>query len=695
MPGYPPQYQGQMGYPPGYPYGQYPPGYYPQQPYANSFSFEEGGGQPQGQEATAGDEKAVVVRSRSRRGSWLPLLFTLLIMTAVLVPTIYFGWPLVKDAINNPGRGKQVVAVRKPTENNKSTPSTGGGEPNKSGNTGTPTTGGTTTTPKKGEQPKAVEPVAKRSDGIFPRRALLISVENYLLLNPVHYGADSERVINYPGSSTGVLFEAFQNRPFNVHADQITELSDGLRENQKNPLRKARAPLKDVVEETLADFCKTSRPQDRIIILFAGHAVEIEKEAYLIPIEGNKDDAKTLIPLAWVYEQLKKSPARQKLLILDVNRHPTSRGYERPGTGEMSEGFDTIVQNPPPGVQVWTSCVKGQQSIELNRGSAFLQALCGVLAKGIVGISEPEHPLPLDKLVPEVNQRLKELLGAKVEQVSRLVGVSPEGQPYDPSVPMPPRLAIAVPESLKDAAPPQLVQSILDELNIIPPVRGESQALRPSHLPPFSSKLLEEYETDQKFANFDQLRAQVMKDAEKYPLRAAVVEAIEDLRKSNSFTFTESLFSPGGATLDPKVKAKFLETQKEPGKVIFGLENSLAKLVEVEDKRDEEKSKRWQVTFDYAKARLQSRLVYIYEYNYQIGQIRADNLPQLEPQDRGWRLGSNKKVAVTESKVKSMVKDIGKSWKRIAEEHAGTPWAMLAVRENLTSLGLQWLPLRE
>ena len=64
---------------------------------------------------------------------------------------------------------------------------------------------------------------------------------------------------------------------------------------------------------------------DRVLILFAGHAVEIEKEAYLIPYEGNKDEAKTLISLSWVYNQLAKSKARQKILVIDAFRNPPAR----------------------------------------------------------------------------------------------------------------------------------------------------------------------------------------------------------------------------------------------------------------------------------------------------------------------------------------------------------------------------------
>ena len=197
---------------------------------------------------------------------------------------------------------------------------------------------------KKNKGPKTIVP------GAFPRRALLINVNNYLFANSLHYG--SKREGKYPGSSTSALADQFNRPPFNIPATQIIELSDGARTPQPT--------LKPVIESTIADFLDTSRDQDRIVILFAGHGVEIEKEAYLVPLEGDLTDPKTLIPLQWVYDKMAKCPAWQKILILDVFRYPPARGYELPAPAEMGEVFDAKLQNPPAGVQVWSACVKGQ-----------------------------------------------------------------------------------------------------------------------------------------------------------------------------------------------------------------------------------------------------------------------------------------------------------------------------------------------
>ncbi len=37
--------------------------------------------------------------------------------------------------------------------------------------------------------------------------------------------------------------------------------------------------------------------QDRMMVVFVGHAIDIDKEAFLIPIDGQKEEKETLIPL--------------------------------------------------------------------------------------------------------------------------------------------------------------------------------------------------------------------------------------------------------------------------------------------------------------------------------------------------------------------------------------------------------------
>jgi hypothetical protein len=576
---------------------------------------------------------------------------------------------------HNNGGGNQAENTDKPPIKNNQ-PNNGGSTdkepPRKKPNNNNP-----------GSKPKA-------NKELFPRAALLINVNNYWVLNPVHYG--SSQSAGYPGSSTSVLANRLANAPMYFPATRVVELSDSA----TTPM----IPQKAVIEDAIADFCESARAQDRVVILFAGHAVEIEKEAYLIPYEGNKDDAKTLISLTWVYSQLAKSKARQKILVIDAFRNPPARGFELPGTGAMSEDFDAKLQNPPPGVQVWSACVKDQQSLEFEGGSFFLQCLSNALQERLGGFADPNEPIPVETLFAKVNQRMKDLLSqTKFEQTSRLSGKEAgDGAAYDPNEPLPPPIALKPPMAATgdDKAGAALVNNILGEIKQIPPMKASLKAymntLKAETMPPFPKKVMDFYTADYK--SWSELETK-LKDKDyraKHPLRHAVFQAKAALDKAEALNLRDRQPSP----INDATKKSYMAEQLEIGKLIYDLEEeALVAMKEVAEKGDMDESKRWQANFDYTFARLQSRLIYIHEYNYFLADIRADRLPALEGDQSLWRIGFKTKLSTNESKVKNMAKEVGRLWKKIADEHPNTPWALLAQRESLYAMGLEWRPSRD
>lgn len=533
------------------------------------------------------------------------------------------------------------------------------------------------------------DPVKTVASGAFPRRALIINVSNYLLLNPLHYGSPEERA--FPGSSGAVLARRLSLPPFNVPANQIFELSDGA--------AKATAVVKPVIETMIMDFCDTSREQDRIMVLFTGHAVNHEKKCYLIPVEGHKDKAETLVPLDWVMEQLAKCKARQKVLVLDVFRFPPARGEELPGTGAMTEEFEAALLNPPAGVQVWWSASKDQQSIEFEGGSVFLQALSHTLKEwnapgklGGAGFAQPQEPLPIEDMLPRVNQRLKELLSVqKLEQVSRLSGKEAEGgKAYDAAEPVAQAIAPKQPNIGAAAAGKAIVENILGEINLAPPAKATLRPIQFANLPIFKSAVLENYKSD--YTSLAELKAQLKRDKDKYPLRAAIMETVEGMNKDLNIVSRERVTSP----INDGVKKQILAEQDKPGLMIFELTQKLTALKELQDKRDTEPSKRWQAHYDYTMARLQARIVYIYEYNYVLANVRTDSLPELDTKiHNGWRIGSRDKIGVPATEAKDMAKNVKKLWKKIQDEYPDTPWALMAARESMVALGMEWRASRD
>lgn len=547
----------------------------------------------------------------------------------------------------------------------------------------------------------------------FPRRALLISVNNYLFYNTVHYGSVVDPSIKYPGSSTGVLRDRFTRPPMNFPATQVIELSDGIPPEAKAV--KAHSTQKSVLETTIKDFVDSSRAQDRIVVLFAGHAAAVDDKAYLVPIDGNLKNADSLVPLQWVYDQLAACKAQQKILILDVFRFSPSRGSELAVTGDgdegtMPEAFDKALLNPPAGVQVWSACSKHpdkedkekmayQNSVELDGGSAFLQALCKSLMKG-EGISDPTQPIDLEPRVKEVNEILADLLkGEKGRvQVSRLTGVASQqvvAYNREEALPLPMALKPPTAPAGGDLATPAQVNSILEFFRDLPPVRetraGERNLLQSSRLPAFAAKSLDSYKPDG-YKDLVELRSRYNANKENFakdfPLRAAVLDALEALAESNKIKMYEVQRSP----VNPMRKAEVEKEQRVLGESTFKLEQVLAALKAAGEERDKETSRRWQANYDYTLARMQSRLVYLIEYNYVLAAVRRDEMPELTGGQDGWRIGTGKKITVNERKAKDIAKDTKKIWDRILKQYPDTPWSLLATREREMSLGLEWRP---
>jgi hypothetical protein len=303
----------------------------------------------------------------------------------------------------------------------------------------------------------------------------------------------------------------------------------------------------------------------------------------------------------------------------------------------------------------------------------------------------------MDDLVSEVNDRLKKLLTAeKRTQLSRLTGaVQAKAIDYNADEPLAAAITLKPPTvNGGEAAGAAAIERILEELRIMPVVRdtraGDLNLLRAQNLPAFSIKTIDGYKPDA-YQNITELQTRYKNDkeafAKQYPLRASYFDAIEAMEESKKVQLREVLFSP----IDPKRKSAFLREQEPLGISQFKLEGMLTEMKAADEMREMETSKRWRANFDYLQARLYSRIVYLYEYNYMLGKIRGDDLPELAPGQTGWRIGtSGAKISVSDQKAKGFAKDAQRLWKRIQEDYSDTPWSLLAQRESMIALGLAW-----
>jgi hypothetical protein len=189
---------------------------------------------------------------------------------------------------------------------------------------------------------------------------------------------------------------------------------------------------------------------------------------------------------------------------------------------------------------------------------------------------------------------------------------------------------------------------------------------------------------------------------EQYPLRAAVVKSVEALDRQGRLNRVkvagkeEPIKDP---TLEVKagtteaMKKSLSESQKGgPAVQIVELTDLLEEMEKVGAQRDKE-SKRRQANYDYVLAELKARLALVHEYNTMLAKIKRDELPPLDPKrHRGWRLVGQEKLQ-SPKEVRDYASDAKKLFAKLAKEHPGTPWEVLAKHGQLAQLGLAWQPL--
>ncbi len=241
-----------------------------------------------------------------------------------------------------------------------------------------------------------------------------------------------------------------------------------------------------------------------------------------------------------------------------------------------------------------------------------------------------------------------------------------------------------------DVAAAAEIQSILDETEALPPFRiplqGAVPRLKADRLPPFSARVMGRYRASYKtLADLDK---QIDANPAKYPLITAVRRAAAVLDK-NALAFSE--FLPGNKLpVAPKFKKLILKDQAKLAMMILEYREAIDHLKKAGADRAREKSPRWQANYDYTLSRLQARLVFLHEFNLMLGQIRRDMLPGPAPNQSGWKIVPTTRLQNTDREVKVLVTEYRKTLRKLADEHAGTPWAFLARRDLELPLGLEW-----
>jgi hypothetical protein len=246
-----------------------------------------------------------------------------------------------------------------------------------------------------------------------------------------------------------------------------------------------------------------------------------------------------------------------------------------------------------------------------------------------------------------------------------------------------------------DVADDKAIQRIREEIELVPSLHARHQgAANLKGMPKFSAKKLAGYGADDAPADKERKRRAADKDkyAEDHPLRAVIFEAVEGMEEVQKLELRVALL---GGAITPKIKAAMLEEQAPIGMSMFRLEQILGRMRKAEEQRGQEKSKRWLLNYDFARSRLEANLIFLYEYNFTLGTIRKDNLPDLRPGDAGWRITYHPNLHIPEPKAKRYAEDRAKRLSGFRAEHADTPWAFFADLEGGRLLGMEWSPAKE
>lgn len=526
------------------------------------------------------------------------------------------------------------------------------------------------------------------SNASFPRRAMIVSIHNYLYANPIQYGLTVQGMKNIPG-----MTRFFVNQ-LRIPPDQVTHLSDVAREN---PM----PPMKAVVESTVSQFLKTSRKQDRIFLVFIGHAVENDGKVYLAPIEGDLTAPATLIPLEWLYKELKECQAHQKILVLDVCRFNPAQGSERPGGEPMSAKMEEVIKAVPEGVQVITACAADQRSMETDGEplGVFMDAFHDVLQRGVQGqIQRQKDNVPIETFFDSTKKLVEKNVAEQgFKQVPKLFGsFKDNGAEFDSKEPMPAKISIAaLPKPSQEGI--RFVKSVFDEIST-PPVKASNSdsSIKFEYLPPISEKVIKDFEAKDgpetelqkavKHARIElwavspldppaDIKQEVMK------VRAKVMVNLNVLKDGYRVPGNETVF-----------KTQIEKDEKEVALMMLNLEEALKDLGKLEEKRDDE-SKRWQANYDFVRARLESQVAYLYEYQSALGQMRKELPPRDEKIHNGWKLAATAKLQ-GDSVGKKLAKKANTTMEKLVKDFPGSPYEVLAKREKFTALGLEWQPTK-
>ncbi|MCA9093632.1 MAG: SUMF1/EgtB/PvdO family nonheme iron enzyme [Planctomycetaceae bacterium] len=183
-------------------------------------------------------------------------------------------------------------------------------------------------------------------DGVGKYYAILVGVEDYQ-----HHKLREPNPLKYSVDDVTALAEILKRENYEVLllTDETGKKSPGL------------LPTRANIEARIREAVEKCRNEDTILIALTGHGLQFSgnKDAFFCPIDARPfaSETKTLVSVSGIYEELEKSFAGVKVILVDACRNDPD-----PGRGR---GLDADSAPPPPkGVAALFSCSAGQRAFE-------------------------------------------------------------------------------------------------------------------------------------------------------------------------------------------------------------------------------------------------------------------------------------------------------------------------------------------
>ncbi|MFP6701336.1 MAG: VWA domain-containing protein, partial [Planctomycetaceae bacterium] len=141
---------------------------------------------------------------------------------------------------------------------------------------------------------------------------------------------------------------------------------------------------------------------------------------------------------------------------------------------------------------------------------------------------------------------------------------------------------------------------------------------------------------------------------------------------------------------DNTLRTVLNDAQKPVAELDFRLRELQAELEAGEEDRGKVEEPRWQAGYDLAMGRVLAMRVRAYGYNVVLAQMKGQPKSFQKKDSNLWRLTPNRDITAGGS-VKRLHKKALQYLNRVVDDHAGTPWALLAERELSAPMGWDWI----